>query len=75
MTGGKPVAALLRSKADASDQISITKITTLKEGYMLITDFENCMGNMTVKIYPSEAAARASSPNERVLKVKVERDL
>jgi hypothetical protein len=75
MTGGKPVAALLRAKVDAADQISITKITTLKEGYMLITDFENCMGNMTVKIYPSEAAARASSPNERVLKVKVEREL
>ena len=75
MTGGKPVAALLRAKVDASDQISITKTTTLKEGYMLITDFENCMGLATVKVFPTEASARASGAGERVLKVKVEREL
>lgn len=75
MTGGKPVAALLRAKVDAGDQISITKVTTLKEGYMLITDFENCMEIATVKIFPTEASARASGGGERVLKVKVEREL
>jgi hypothetical protein len=75
MTGGKPVAALLRDFSKSSDEMTLTKVTTIKEGYMLITDYENCLGNMAVRIYPSEVAARSSSPNERVLKVKVEREL
>jgi hypothetical protein len=75
MTGGKPVAALLRAKIDTSDEFSIMKTTTLKEGYIIITDFENCLGTTTVKIFPTEASARASSFGERILKVKVERQL
>ena len=75
MTGGKQVPALLRDFGSASDQMSISKITTVKEGYMLITDFENCMERTAVKVFPTESSARASSPNERVLKVKVEREL
>jgi hypothetical protein len=75
MIRGKPVAALLRARVDTADQISIVKTTTLKEGYMLITDFENSMGYVTVKIFPTETSARASGAGERVLKVKVEREL
>lgn len=67
--------ALLRDFNGVSDQVSITKVTTLKEGYMLITDFENAMDRVAVKVFPTESSARASSPNERVLKVKVERQL
>lgn len=67
--------ALLRDFSGVSDQVSITKVTTIKEGYMLITDFENSMEHVTVKLFPTESSARASSPNERVLKVKVERQL
>ena len=55
--------------------MSLTKVTTVKEGYMLITDFENCMERTTVKVFPTESSARSSSPNERILKVKVEREL
>ena len=75
MTGGKQVPALFKDFGGTSDQLSITKVTTVKEGYMLITDFENCMNRATVKVFPSESSARASSPNERILKVKVEREL
>lgn len=67
--------ALLRDMTATSDQMSLTKVTTVKEGYMLITDFENCMQRTTVKVFPTESSARASSPNERILKVKVEREL
>ena len=75
MTGGKQVPALLRDFSKSSDEMTLTKVTTIKEGYMLITDYENCMERLTVKIFPTESSARASSPNERILKVKVEREL
>lgn len=67
--------ALLRAFAGTEDQMTMTKVTTIKEGYMLITDFENCMERATVKIFPTESAAKASGGNERILKVKVEREL
>lgn len=75
MTGERQVPALFRDFGGANDQMSLTKVTTIKEGYMLITDFENCLGSTTVKIFPTESSARASGGNERVLKVKVEREL
>jgi hypothetical protein len=75
MNGAKPVAALLRSNAATSDEFSITKVTTLKEGYMTITEFENQLGYQTVKIFPNESAAISYAAGERILKVKVERDL
>lgn len=75
MTGERQVPALLRDFNGVSDQVSITKVTTIKEGYMLITDFENAMEKVAVRVYPTESSARATSPNERILKVKVERQL
>lgn len=75
MTGGKQVPALFKDFGGTTDQMSISKVTTVKEGYMLITDFENCMERTVAKVFPTESSARASSPNERVLKVKVEREL
>jgi hypothetical protein len=75
MNGGKPLAALLRAKVDAADEISITKVTTLKEGFMTITEFENLLGYQTVKIFPTESSAKAYAAGERILKVKLEREL
>jgi hypothetical protein len=42
---------------------------------MLISDYENSMGYITVKVFPTESSAKASSNGERILKVKVEREL
>jgi hypothetical protein len=75
MTGEKQVAALLRDFSGTSDQMAFSKVTTLKEGYMLITDFENCMERTVVRVFPTESSARSFSPKERILKVKVEREL
>jgi len=75
MTGERQVPALLRDFGGTSDQVTITKVTTMKEGYMLITDFENCMERTAVRVFPTESSARSFSPMERVLKVKVEREL
>mgnify|MGYP003348757790 CR=1 FL=1 len=40
MTGGKQVPALFKDFGGANDQMSLTKVTTVKEGYMLITRSE-----------------------------------
>lgn len=74
MLGDREVPALLRSKASVEDKITITKITTIKEGWMLITDFENALGARVAKVFPTESAAKASSYGERILKVKIERE-
>jgi hypothetical protein len=75
MSGGREVPALLRSVTNTQDEIMITKVTTVKEGYMLISDFESNIGVRTAKVFPSESAAHASSYGERILKVKIEREL
>lgn len=75
MTGGKPVAALLRSNAGVNDQMSISVTTTLKEGYMIITDYENSLGRVPVMIYPNESTAKSNANGLRILKVKVEREI
>ena len=75
MQGEKPVAALLRSSAGASDAMSMTLVTTVKEGYMVITDFENSLGRVPVRIFPNESTARANADGQRILKVKIEREL
>jgi hypothetical protein len=75
MQGEKPVAALLRSSAGTSDEMSFKLVTTIKEGYMIITDFENSLERVPVRIYPNESTARASADGQRILKVKIEREL
>lgn len=74
MKGDKPVAALLRSNAGVQDQVSVSLVTMLKEGYMIITDFENSLGRYPVMIYPNESTARSNANGQRILKVKVERE-
>ncbi len=69
------MAALLRSSAGTSDEMSFKLVTTIKEGYMIITDFENSLERVPVRIYPNESTARASADGQRILKVKIEREL
>lgn len=69
MEGVKQVPALFRSKVDASDECSIQKITTLKEGWIIKSDFEKLVGVTTVKVFPSKSAAKASASGEEVIKI------
>lgn len=69
------MAALLRSNAGVNDQMSFSVTTTLKEGYMVITDYENSLGRVPVMIYPNESVAKSNANGLRILKVKVEREL
>lgn len=71
--GERQVPALLRAKVDASDQVSIQKTVGMKTGYMVLSEFENELSNMTAKVYPRESAAKASSYGQRVIQVNVVR--
>lgn len=72
MQGDKPVAALFRAKAEPEDVMTITKFTTLKEGWMIKSDFDQSLGYIATKVFPTEASAKASSDGATPIKVKVE---
>jgi hypothetical protein len=72
MQGDKPVAALFRAKIEPQDVMTITKFTTLKEGWMIKSDFDQSLGYVAVKVFPTEASAKASSDGVTPIKVKVE---
>jgi hypothetical protein len=74
MNGGKQVPALLRAKIETSDDVSIKLSPGMKSGYMILSEFENELGNMTAKIYPRESAAKASSSGQQIIKVNVLRE-
>ena len=72
MTGDRPVAALFKAKIEPQDVCSIQKFTTLKEGYMIKSDFDQSLEFVAVKVFPTETSAKASSDGSPVIKVKVE---
>ena len=73
MQGDKQVPALLRAKVTATDQMSMQKTIGLKTGYMVLSEFENELGFVTAKVFPSESAAKAYADGEQVIKVDVVR--
>lgn len=74
MQGDKPVAALLRAKVDATDNVNISLTVGMKPGFMILSEFENELGAITAKVYPRESAAKASASGQQIIKVNVVRD-
>ena len=72
MQGDKPLAALFRAKVESEDVMTITKFTTLKEGWMVQSDFDKSLGYVATRVFPTEASAKASSDGNNVIRVKVE---
>lgn len=68
------MSALFKSKTDMSDRISIMKVTTLKECFMLKSDFEDELGFVVAKVYPTKASAIAAAEGKAVIKVTLTRD-
>lgn len=68
------MSALFKSKTDVADHISIMKVTTLKECFMIKSDFEDELGFVVAKVYPTEASAIAASNGKTVIKVILTRD-
>ena len=71
MQGERQLPALLRAKVTASDQMSMQKTVGLKPGYMVLSEFENELGNVVAKVFPSESAAKAYAQGEPIIKVEV----
>jgi hypothetical protein len=69
--GEKQVPALLRVKVDASDKVSINKTVGLKIGYMVLNEFEQELGTITSKVFPSESSAKAYGAGQEIIKVDV----
>ena len=72
MQGERPVAALFKAKVESTDVMTMTKFTTLKHGWMIQHDFEKSLEYVAVKVFPTEASAKASADGAKVIKVKVE---
>lgn len=72
MQGDKPVAALFKAKVESQDVMTMTKFTTLKHGWMIQHDFEKSLGYVAIKVFPTEASAKASADGAPVVEVKVE---
>ena len=71
--GERQVPALLRAKVDTTDQVSMKLSPGMKTGYMILSEFENELGDITSKVYPRESAAKASSSGQSIIKVNVVR--
>ena len=71
MEGEKQVPALFKSNVGASDTISIQKITTLKSGWMIKSDFDKSLGYVAAKIFPTKSAAIASANGEDIIFVEI----
>jgi hypothetical protein len=71
MEGQKQVPALFKSSIGATDTISIQKITTLKEGWMIKSDFDKSLGHVAVKIFPTKSSAIASANGEEIISVNI----
>lgn len=71
MQGEKQVPALLRAKVDAVDKMSMVKTVGLKSGYMVQSEFENELGAMTAKVFPTESSAKAYAQGQPIIRVDV----
>lgn len=71
MEGAKQVPALFKSTVGATDTITIQKIVTVKEGWMIKSDFEKGLGFVATKVFPTKSAAIASANGEEIINVNV----
>lgn len=72
MEGERQVPALFKSNVGTTDTISITKIVTLKEGWMVKSDFEKGLGAVATKVFPTKNSAIASAAGDEIIKVAIE---
>jgi hypothetical protein len=71
MEGEKKVPALFKSFVGTEDTISIQKITTLKEGWMIKSDFDKSLGFIATKVFPTKSSAIASANGEEIISVNI----
>lgn len=69
--GERQVPALLRAKVSTSDNTSVKLSPGMKTGYMVLSEFEDELGNITSKVYSRESSAKASADGQQIIKVNV----
>lgn len=65
------MAALLKERLAAADDISVSLAPGLRTAYMVRTEFEGDLQRMTCKIFASESAAKSYAVGQEVIRVDV----
>lgn len=73
MQGERQVPALLKAKVSIEDQVAVTKVTGMKTGYMVLSEFENELGYVTAKVFPRESSAKAYAQDQEIIEVDIVR--
>ena len=64
---------MLKSRIGASETISFKLTRVLKTGYMIKSEFENDLGDMSTKLFPNEETAKAGAHGQEIIKVEIVR--
>jgi hypothetical protein len=70
----RQVPALLKAKFTATDEVTTTLTKGLQKGYMILSEFENDMSHVVVKVFPKESSAKAYAGDQQIIKVNVVRE-
>lgn len=70
----RQVPALLKAKVTPTDEVTTTLIKGLQKGFMILSEFENEMPHVVVKVFPKESSAKAYAGDQQIIKVNVVRD-
>jgi hypothetical protein len=66
------VAALLKGKVFANDNVEVQKTIGLQRGYMLLSEY-NLMHKIACKIFPSESVAKSYAQGDEIIEVEIVR--
>jgi hypothetical protein len=70
----RQVPALLKAKFTAVDEVSVSLSKGIQKGFMVLSEFENDMPHVVVKVFPKESSAKAYAGDQQIVKVNVVRD-
>jgi len=71
MEGARQVPALLRAKAELSDEATVSHNVSYRIGYMSVSELAT-LQNRACRVYPAQSVAKSSHPGDTIVKVKVE---
>jgi len=71
MEGVRQVPALFKAKVATTDEATISVQIGYRFGYIVYSDLGS-LNQRTCRIYPTEAVAKASNGDQKIVKVKVE---
>lgn len=70
-SGERKVPALLKARVTAEDNVTISLQKGMKEGFMVKHEFDQNIGAVTTKVFPSESVAKSYAQGQEIIKVNV----